>query len=48
VAVSAELLMGPFGGLPEEGKMYGLFIQVSAMAYTVEVKVAVREGVFSE
>lgn len=32
------------GELPEEGKMYGLFIQVSAMAYTVEVRVAVPEG----
>jgi hypothetical protein len=36
------------GELPEEGKMCGLFIQDSAMAYTVEVRVAVPEEVFSE
>jgi hypothetical protein len=36
-----------FGELPEEGKMYGLFIQDSAMAYT-EFRVAVPEEVFSE
>jgi hypothetical protein len=36
------------GELPEEGKMYGLFIHDSAMAYTVEFRVAVPEEVFSE
>jgi len=36
-----------FGELPEEGKMYGFFIQDSAMAYT-EFRVVVPEEVFSE
>jgi hypothetical protein len=40
--------MVPFGELPEEGKMYGLFIQDSAMAYTVEFRVPAPDEVFSE
>ena len=47
VSVNVELCMVPFGELPEEGKMYGLFIHDSAMAYT-EFRVAVPEEVFSE
>jgi len=40
VSVSVEL--------PEEGKMCGLFIQDSAMAYTVEFRVAAPAEIFSE
>jgi hypothetical protein len=40
--------MVPFGELPEEMKMYGLFIQESAMAYTVEFRMAVPDEIFSE
>lgn len=40
--------MMSFGELPEEGKMFCLFIQDSAMAYIVEVRVAAPEDVFSE
>jgi hypothetical protein len=39
--------MVPSGELPEEGKICGLFIQDSAIAYT-EFRVTVPEKVFSE
>jgi len=48
VPISVELHMLPFGELPEEGKMCGLFIQDSAMAYTVEFRVAAPAEIFSE